>query len=146
MLFTDTIHGIDLHNPLVPRTINRNSTIDYKDRQMSDKCDNTCQVSFETTEQQLNKEKTLAAQAKALSHPARIRILHILHKLDTMDNCLNSDLVSELGLAQSTVSEHLRILKQAGFITAEPNPPKVCYRIQRKALDSFNSEFSNLFN
>lgn len=113
---------------------------------MSNRCANACQVSFEPTEQQLNNEKTLAAQAKALAHPARLRILHILHKLDTMDDCLNSDLVSELGLAQSTVSEHLRILKQAGFITAEPNPPKVCYRIQRKALDSFNSEFSNLFN
>ncbi len=135
-----------MHNHSLPRTLNRNSTIKYKDRLMNDKCSNTCQVSFKTTEQQLNKERTLAAQAKALSHPARIRILHILHKLDTMDNCLNSDLVSELGLAQSTVSEHLRILKQAGFITAEPNPPKVCYRIQREALDSFNAEFSNLFN
>ncbi len=87
----------------------------------------------------------LAAQAKALSHPARLRILHILHTLDTMGGCLNSDLVSELGLAQSTVSEHLRILKQAGFITAEPNPPKVCYRIQRETLDNFNKEFSDLF-
>jgi DNA-binding transcriptional ArsR family regulator len=113
---------------------------------MNDKCNGTCDVSFETTQQQLNNEKTLAAQAKALSHPARLRILHILHTLDTMGGCLNSDLVSELGLAQSTVSEHLRVLKQAGFITAEPNPPKVCYRIQRDVLESFNTGFSNLFN
>ncbi len=113
---------------------------------MSNKCNSHCQVSFETSQQQLEDEKWLAAQAKALSHPARLRILHILHTLDTMGGCLNSDLVSELGLAQSTVSEHLRILKQAGFITAEPNPPKVCYQIQRETLDNFNTRFSNLFN
>ncbi|CAE6943217.1 helix-turn-helix transcriptional regulator [Vibrio sp. B1FLJ16] len=112
---------------------------------MSDKCNTNCQISFETNQQQLENEKRLAAQAKALSHPARLRILHILHTLDTMGGCLNSDLVSELGLAQSTVSEHLRILKQAGFITAEPNPPKVCYRIQRETLGNFNKEFSDLF-
>lgn len=82
---------------------------------MSDKCNDTCEVVFQTTQQQLEKEQTLAAQAKALSHPARLRILHILHTLDTMGGCLNSDLVSELGLAQSTVSEHLRILKQAAL-------------------------------
>lgn len=125
--------------------MNRNSTINYKDQTMSDKCNTNGQVSFETNQQQLETEKMLAVQAKALSHPARLRILHILHTLDTIGGCLNSDLVSELGLAQSTVSEHLRILKQAGFITAEPNPPKVCYRIQRETLDNFNKEFSDLF-
>ncbi|ELA7273929.1 winged helix-turn-helix transcriptional regulator [Vibrio parahaemolyticus] len=113
---------------------------------MSNKCSETCQIAFETTQQQLDKEQALAAQAKALSHPARLRILHILHTLDTMGGCLNSDLVSELGLAQSTVSEHLRILKQAGFISSEPNPPKVCYRIQREKLNAFNAQFSGLFS
>ncbi|MGF1726150.1 ArsR/SmtB family transcription factor [Photobacterium nomapromontoriensis] len=113
---------------------------------MSVTCRDNCEVAFETTQQKLDKEQALAAQAKALSHPARLRILHILHTLDTLGGCLNSDLVSELGLAQSTVSEHLRILKQAGFISAEPNPPKVCYRIQRDALDGFNLGFSALFN
>ncbi|MDW2161736.1 ArsR family transcriptional regulator, partial [Vibrio sp. 1942] len=43
-------------------------------------------------------------------------------------------------------SEHLRILKQAGFISAEPNPPKVCYRIQREKLNAFNAQFSGLFS
>ncbi|WP_372587887.1 ArsR family transcriptional regulator [Vibrio parahaemolyticus] len=83
---------------------------------MSNKCNETCQIAFETTQQQLDKEQALAAQAKALSHPARLRILHILHTLDTMGGCLNSDLVSELGLAQSTVSIELYLqhsLKQA---------------------------------
>ena len=113
---------------------------------MSNKCNDRCEVTFQTTQQQLEKEQTLAAQAKALSHPARLRILYILHTLDIRGGCLNSDLVSELGLAQSTVSEHLRILKQAGFISAEPNPPKVCYRIQRDTFDQFNLGFSKLFD
>ncbi|EGQ9896567.1 hypothetical protein ACQ7VH_004599 [Vibrio parahaemolyticus] len=78
---------------------------------MSNKCNETCQIAFETTQQQLDKEQALAAQAKALSHPAR-----------------------------------LRILKQAGFISAEPNPPKVCYRIQREKLNAFNAQFSGLFS
>ncbi|MCD9540423.1 metalloregulator ArsR/SmtB family transcription factor [Photobacterium carnosum] len=109
---------------------------------MMTKCPDSCQISFAATDQQLKTEQILAAQAKALSHPARLRILHILHTLDAMDSCLNSDLVSELGLAQSTVSEHLRILKQANFIKAEPKPPKVCYRINLEALNTFNAKFS----
>ncbi|MCD9468100.1 MULTISPECIES: ArsR/SmtB family transcription factor [Photobacterium] len=113
---------------------------------MTTKCPDSCQISFTATDQQLKTEQTLAAQAKALSHPARLRILHILHTLDAMDSCLNSDLVSELGLAQSTVSEHLRILKQANFIKAEPNPPKVCYRINREALNTFNAKFSDFLS
>ena len=111
---------------------------------MNEPCTNSCNATFETTPSQLVAEQALSAQAKALAHPARVRILHILHKLDTLGGCLNSDLVSELGLAQSTVSEHLRILKQAGFISAEPNPPKVCYRIQRNTLEAFHAGFSAL--
>ncbi|SMY31501.1 putative HTH-type transcriptional regulator/MT0088 [Photobacterium malacitanum] len=113
---------------------------------MNNKCSSSCDISFTATDQQLNDEQTLAAQAKALSHPARLRILHILHSLDAVNGCLNSDLVSELGLAQSTVSEHLRILKQADFITAEPNPPKVCYRIHREALDKFHTRFASFLS
>ncbi|PSU93787.1 transcriptional regulator [Photobacterium kishitanii] len=113
---------------------------------MNNKCSDSSRISFVATDQQFNDEQILAAQAKALSHPARLRILHILHTLDAMDGCLNSDFVSELGLAQSTVSEHLRILKQANFITADPNPPKVCYRINREALNKFNTKFSDFLS
>ncbi|MDF2152696.1 winged helix-turn-helix domain-containing protein [Vibrio sp. CAU 1672] len=113
---------------------------------MSKTCDQAKPIVFETTPQQLDQEQQLAAMAKALAHPARLRILHILHQLDKLGGCLNSDLVSQLGLAQSTVSEHLRILKQAGFISATPNPPKMCYRIQRQQLDNFQQNFGKLFN
>ncbi|MCK8084166.1 metalloregulator ArsR/SmtB family transcription factor [Vibrio sp. 1CM8B] len=89
-------------------------------------------------------EKEMAALAKALAHPARIRILSILSALEKSGGCLNSDLVSELGLAQSTVSEHLRILKASGFITAESIPPKMCYRIDRDNIQRFESVFSSI--
>lgn len=101
-------------------------------------------AAFASSEKQLVEEKEFAALCKALSHPARVRILNILLTLDNLDGCLNSDLVSELGLAQSTVSEHLRILKQAEFITAEPIPPKMCYRINRKKIDLFSQRFAGL--
>ncbi|WP_434567375.1 metalloregulator ArsR/SmtB family transcription factor [Vibrio chagasii] len=89
-------------------------------------------------------EKEMAALAKALAHPARIRILSILSALEKSGGCLNSDLVSELGLAQSTVSEHLRILKNSGFITAESIPPKMCYRIDRENIQRFESVFNSI--
>ncbi|MFZ3406605.1 ArsR/SmtB family transcription factor [Vibrio chagasii] len=89
-------------------------------------------------------EKEMAALAKALAHPARIRILSILSALEKSGGCLNSDLVSELGLAQSTVSEHLRILKSSGFISAESIPPKMCYRIDRDNIQRFESVFNSI--
>ncbi|MFB9217917.1 ArsR/SmtB family transcription factor [Vibrio sinaloensis] len=113
---------------------------------MSNQCTFANQQALSSTEEQLEQEAVLAQQAKALSHPARVRILKILFTLDKIGGCLNSDLVSELGLAQSTVSEHLRILKQANLIHAEPNPPKVCYRVNRETLNNFNQLFSSIFN
>jgi ArsR family transcriptional regulator len=74
---------------------------------------------------------TLAALAKALSHPARIRILRIL---EATPGCIGGDIVGAVGLAQSTVSEHLRILKDAGVITGEIDGPRVCYALNPDAL------------
>ena len=64
--------------------------------------------------------------AKALGHPARIRILRLL--LDT-PGCIGGDIVDAVGLAQSTVSEHLRILKAAGAVRGEIDGPRVCYAL-----------------
>ncbi|HIF9368824.1 TPA: ArsR/SmtB family transcription factor [Photobacterium damselae] len=113
---------------------------------MTDPCNRHSCKALTATEDQLAKEQDVAFQAKALAHPARVRILSILLELHSLNGCLNSDLVSELGLAQSTVSEHLRILKQAEFIIAEPNPPKVCYRINLTQVEQFKRLFSALFN
>ncbi|MFC4353308.1 ArsR/SmtB family transcription factor [Fodinicurvata halophila] len=76
-------------------------------------------------------DEDAAAIAKALAHPARIRILRLLLE---KQSCIGCDIVEEIGLAQSTVSEHLRILKSAGVITAEAMPPRVCYALNAECL------------
>ncbi|HSP26245.1 MAG TPA: metalloregulator ArsR/SmtB family transcription factor [Saliniramus sp.] len=73
----------------------------------------------------------IAAIAKALAHPARI---HIVRLLMQKQSCIGCDLVDEVGLAQSTVSEHLRILKAAGVITGEIERPRVCYSLNPDSL------------
>ncbi|OBT17217.1 transcriptional regulator [Vibrio sp. UCD-FRSSP16_10] len=90
-------------------------------------------------------EQELAAMAKAIAHPARVRILKVLFELEAKGGCLNGDLVGQLGLAQSTVSEHLRILREAGLIRSEPMPPKVCYRIEMQGMDRLQQLFKDLF-
>ncbi len=113
---------------------------------MSVTCAKANTQTFTSTKQELAQEKDFAAMSKALSHPARVRIIKTLLTLDNLGGCLNSDLVFELGLAQSTVSEHLRILKQTGFITAESIPPKMCYQVNRSKLDSYSTLFSDIFS
>jgi ArsR family transcriptional regulator, arsenate/arsenite/antimonite-responsive transcriptional repressor len=72
-----------------------------------------------------------ARLARALGHPARVRVVRML--IDRQA-CIGCDLVDEIGLAQSTVSEHLRILKAAGIITGEIERPRVCYSLNPAAL------------
>lgn len=74
----------------------------------------------------------IADLAKALAHPARLRILRLL--LAT-PGCIGGDIVDAVGLAQSTVSEHLRILKAAGVITGEISGPRTCYALNPAALE-----------
>ncbi len=74
----------------------------------------------------------IAELAKALAHPARVRILRLL--LAT-PGCIGGDIVEAVGLAQSTVSEHLRILKAAGVITGEISGPRTCYALNPAALE-----------
>lgn len=74
---------------------------------------------------------TLAALARALGHPARVRIVSLLV---ARKNCIGGDIVDELGLAQSTVSEHLRVLKAAGIIVGEIERPRVCYSLRPQSL------------
>ena len=74
----------------------------------------------------------LAVLAKALGHPARVGIVRLLHE---KQSCIGCDIVDEVGLAQSTTSEHLRILKAAGIITGEIDGPRVCYSLNPAALE-----------
>ena len=77
-------------------------------------------------------EARCAALARALGHPARIGIVSMLHERQA---CIGCDIVERIGLAQSTTSEHLRILKAAGIITGEIEGPRVCYSLNRVALE-----------
>ncbi len=73
----------------------------------------------------------LASFAKAIAHPVRVRILRMLAKKEAR---MCSHIVDELPLAQSTVSEHLRILRTAGLVRANENGPRVSYCIVPSAL------------
>jgi ArsR family transcriptional regulator len=73
----------------------------------------------------------VAEIAKALAHPARVQIIWTLLCRRT---CIGCDIVEEIGLAPSTTSEHLRILKQAGLITGEIERPRVCYSLNPEGL------------
>jgi DNA-binding transcriptional ArsR family regulator len=72
---------------------------------------------------------TLAKYAKAFSHPARVAILKLLIQKQA---CICGDIVEELPLAQSTVSQHLKVLKEAGLIKGEIEGSTVCYCINEK--------------
>jgi ArsR family transcriptional regulator len=85
----------------------------------------------QTTETPPQDAETLAALAKALGHPARINIVRLLIE---KQSCIGCDIVDEVRLAQSTVSEHLRILKAAGIITGEIERPRVCYSLNPERL------------
>jgi len=72
----------------------------------------------------------IAAFAKAIGHPARVAILQQLFKTDS---CICGDLVEEIGLAQPTISQHLRELKTLGLIQGSIEGTRVCYCIDTKA-------------
>lgn len=77
-----------------------------------------------------------AELAKALGHPARIAILELLVRKNT---CICGDITGELPLAQSTVSQHLKALKQAGVIKGEIDGVKTCYCIDEQAAGELKS-------
>ena len=72
----------------------------------------------------MQQDQTLAELCKALGHPARVAILR--HLLE-VDRCVCGEIVSILPLAQSTVSQHLKQLKEAGLIRGEIEGPRICY-------------------
>src|SRR5207344_2024761 len=87
------------------------------------------------------KEQSLAAFAKALAHPARIAILKVLAD---RNECICGEIVDVLPLAQSTVSQHLKELKNAGLIKGTIEGPKTCYCINWEVLQEFSGAFNSL--
>lgn len=88
-------------------------------------------------------QNRLASMAKALAHPARVAILeHLLNA----NACINGDLVQELGLAQATISQHLRELKEAGLIQGTIEGVRVSYCIDSRRWEEVRELFTQLFD
>lgn len=93
------------------------------------------------TENFTDKQNNIAVLAKALGHPARIAIIEYLVKVNA---CICGDIVNELPLAQPTVSQHLKELKNAGLIKGEVEGNSVCYCIDEKAITKLQAYFQNI--
>ena len=89
------------------------------------------------------RQNDLAESMKLLSNPARIAILEYLLK---SCSCINGDLVKELGLAQATISQHLKELRSAGIIKGEIEGAKKCYCIDTKKWDAHRGRISQFLN
>lgn len=87
----------------------------------------------------------LAEIAKALGHPARISILKYIAQKSV---CICNDIVEELPLSQSTISQHLKALKQVGLITGEIDGPRTCYCLDKevcaRALNALEKLFTQI--
>ena len=88
------------------------------------------------------KQNKIAKYTKALAHPARIAILELLTK---KQSCICGDIVDDLPLSQSTVSQHLKELKAAGLIKGEIDGAKVCYCIDEKEWESAKTYLTSFF-
>jgi ArsR family transcriptional regulator, arsenate/arsenite/antimonite-responsive transcriptional repressor len=93
------------------------------------------------TDQFTNKQNSIATLAKAIGHPARVAIIEYLLKVDS---CICGDIVNELPLAQATVSQHLKELKNAGLIKGSIEGNAICYCLDEKALTKLQNYFENI--
>ena len=88
-------------------------------------------------------QNQLALYFKAFGHPARVAIIQHLFKINA---CVCGDLVEEIGLAQPTISQHLKELKNAGLIQGELKPPKIRYCINTENWEKAKSLFQQFFD
>lgn len=100
-------------------------------------------MAFSKKNEFTNEDIWLAGVAKALSHPARIKILKILTEMNV---CMCGDIVDLLPLSQSTVSQHLKELKRIGLIKGDIEGPKVYYCVNNYTLQKAKQELDKLFN
>ena len=87
-------------------------------------------------------EIELAKLAKALGHPARIAIIKFLASKNV---CICGDIVDELPLSQSTTSQHLKELKEAGLVKGDIDGPRVCYCLNPEVIEKARQNFDLLF-
>jgi|SRR5579871_1217474 len=93
------------------------------------------------TEHFTDKQNAIATLAKALGHPARIAIIEYLVKAN---DCICGDIVNELPLAQPTVSQHLKELKNAGLIKGSIEGNSICYCIDETAIAKLREYFGKI--
>jgi ArsR family transcriptional regulator len=90
-----------------------------------------------------DEDRLLARRIKALAHPARLRIVRALLKVGG-DGCCCGDIVRGLPLAQSTVSQHLKVLREAGLVHGDISGPRSCYCLDRGALAAVAAAMTRL--
>ena len=90
-----------------------------------------------------SEQNTVAVIAKVLGHPARIAILEFLMKLET---CVCGDLVKDIGLAQPTISQHLKELKKVGLIKGKIEGTSVCYCLDQENWDKIRHTLNQFLN
>lgn len=95
------------------------------------------------TENFSSRQNELAILLKAIAHPARIAILEHIIKSDT---CICGDIVNELPLAQATVSQHLKELKNAGLIKGSIEGTSICYCVDEKTFQKLQNHLGKLFS
>jgi DNA-binding transcriptional ArsR family regulator len=95
------------------------------------------------TEHFTDQQNQIATIAKALGHPARIAIIEYLLKVS---DCICGDIVNELPLAQPTVSQHLKELKNAGLIKGNIEGNSICYCISEETFDILKTYFSAIIS
>lgn len=90
-----------------------------------------------------DRQNEIAQLAKVLGHPARIAILDFLRSTPT---CITGDIVEHVGLAQPTISQHLRELRQAGLIRGTVEGSSVCYCLNPQGWETMQNLFTTFFN
>lgn len=102
----------------------------------------TIDMGLTKTEIFSDKQNKMAIMLKAIAHPARIAIIQHLVKSQA---CVCGDLVDELGLAQATISQHLKELKNVGLIKGTIDGTSVCYCIDGKVWNQYKTMFESFF-
>ncbi len=90
-----------------------------------------------------DKQKQTARLLKALGHPARVAIVELLAE---RQSCVCGDITKELPLAQSTISQHLKALKNAGIIKGEVDGPRVCYCLNKETVGELDERICELLD
>ena len=100
-------------------------------------------MSTETERSFSDTDVQLARRLKALAHPARLAIVRILAE---REECICGEIVADLPLAQSTVSQHLKALKEAGLVQGTVEGPRTCYCLDLDAFSDLEADLDGLFD